>query len=117
MQKRDRGPIWFGIITVVLTVIGIAGVPDDLGTWQRWIEGALHVMNYESIRVAIFFCAIITFLLIFYRPDIRKQIGASFKLGSPVAIAYFAPPILDHGWKLKDGKPLTCSMADVPGVG
>src|SRR4051812_6777169 len=103
MQKRDRAPIWFGILSVVLTIIGIAGVPDDLGTWRKWVESALHLINHDAIRYSIFLCGIVSFLLVFYRPSIRRQIATSFKLGSPVAVAYFTPPLTEHGWIVKTG--------------
>lgn len=53
--KRKRW--WFGVLSVPLAVIGLAGIPDDLRTWHRW----LSIMDIvEAIRWTALILAPIT---------------------------------------------------------
>jgi len=117
MPSESRRRALWGIITAILFVVGLAGVEDDVNVWIGWIDIGLKLVNHDVARWACVILALFSLGLIFYRPNIRQEIAARFRIGQPIAIAYFTEPITSHGWTLKSGPEPVCSSVSVPGVG
>ena len=68
------------IVTVVLTVIGFGGVPDDLRTWSRWFESIDSWIDQGWVRILAVIMAALTLLVkvVDLRPRLfdRKKLTA-----------------------------------------
>jgi hypothetical protein len=49
MRKRRR-PLRRAILAIALLIIGLAGIPDDVNTWLKWIDGGLKMLNHDIAR-------------------------------------------------------------------
>lgn len=61
--ERIRGSSAWLIITVILTVIGLGGVPDDLRTWSGWLEATDSWIDRGWVRILAVIMAALTLLV------------------------------------------------------
>jgi hypothetical protein len=117
MKKQTRRWIWLGFASAILTFIGLAGVPDDVNTWLRWIDVSLKMINHDAARWLCLGLAVIVCLVIFYPPERRKWMRKAPRLGQSLHVIACNKPLLSCGWvpgnSQQVGEP-TCSTAKTP---
>lgn len=64
------------IITAILGFIGLAGVPDDLAQWAKWIKELKLMISHDYVRYLIVFAAVGLFFGINYLPNLWKKKSA-----------------------------------------
>ena len=77
VERIPWRPAWLAL-TVVLTVIGFGGVPDDLRTWSRWLESTDSWIDQGWVRILAIIMAALT--LIVKVVDIRHGLSDRKKL-------------------------------------
>lgn len=104
MKPKRQRITRLGLWAAFLFLLGLPGVPGDVQALLRSLDGILSVMTHDLARWLFAIAALGIVALIFYPPQIRKQIATTLRLSRPIWQGVFAPSFEDGGWRV-DGAP------------
>ena len=61
------------VVASLLVVIGLAGVPEDIGTWHVWLQDIAEVMNHEIARWIFVVIAVAGFIILYGFPRLWRN--------------------------------------------
>lgn len=117
MQKEEKKRVSFltafGLFSLI---VGISGVPGDIQTWIDWFQWILDTVNHDIARWIFVFVGLGLLVLIFYPPNLRRQILHRLKCGQVEGLFRFGNSLEASGWQC-DGTMPKSKETHIPGIG
>lgn len=95
MTNRKRV---LGVVSFVLLVIGLAGIPTNIGRWGKAFAFIAHYMNLDTVRIVISVFGILLFAVVFLLPYLKPRLNIEL-IPSTGPSPEIVLRVLNHGSK------------------